>query len=351
MSRLRHDARAFLVGSLVVFCLVGLTVATVHARQPSAQRAPVSASSLPDPLTISSSPLSVVVGADSSIQVYHDDWPDMGQVYGWEDGSGDSGVWLWVDGGIYGPDFCLVDRLSTAINIVRPWTVVAHEGPTGSGTAEDPWVVTTVLDAGESGVQVTQSVFYVDGQDHVGLEWDVANLSAAAKTVDLFHANDSYFANDEYGFGYYDAASGAVGGWNDTNPWYILFVPSASGSAYQEGSFTDIWAAIGYCGDNASCPASGACELGPGFDNALDTTPGGTDNAFGLQWASTIEAGGSITLGDWWTFGTEPNIPGQVAPTPTSTPTATATPTSMPSPTPTGLSSRAVYLPVLLKKH
>ena len=57
--------------------------------------------------------------------------------------------------------------------------------------------------------------------------------------------------------------------------------------------------------------------------------------ASGLQWQRTIGSGASTTVGDWWTFGGIPNIPGQNTPTPTPTQTRTPTPTVSRTPTPT----------------
>ena len=87
-----------------------------------------------------------------------------------------------------------------------------------------------------------------------------------------------------------------------------------------------------------TCPVSGSCSPGPGFDNTIDTSTDGVDNGFGLQWQRTIGSGASTTVGDWWTFGGIPNIPGQNTPTPTPTQTRTPTPTvsRTPTATPTG---------------
>ena len=164
-----------------------------------------------------------------------------------------------------------------------------------------------MLDAGTTGIRVTQRASYVNGQDYFRLQWDAVNSSGSVQDRQPFHAADSYFANDDYGQGYHDPASGAVGGYV-SGPWYMLFVPASPATAYEEGWYFDIWAGIGYCGDNMTCPVSGSCEPGPGFDNTLDR-PGGVDNGFGLQWQRTIGSGASATVGDWWTFGSTPPCP------------------------------------------
>ncbi len=315
---------------VAALCLIGLLATSlVSAGYLAAPPAPLSPLTLPNPLTITGSPLRVAVGSDSSIQVYYN---GLGQVYGWQDGSADSGIWLRIGSDIYGPDACFSGRLATNMYTVRPWTAVSHSGPTGSGAAADPWVITTVLAAGSSGVQVAQRASYVNGQNYFRLEWTVTNGSGSTQAVGLFHAVDSYFANDDYGLGYYDAASGAVGAYVPSGPWYMLFAPTTPATAYQEDWYFNIWAGIGYCGDNASCPVSGACEAGPGFDNTIDASAEGADNGFGLQWQRTLGPAASATVGDWWTFGNIPILPGEE---PTPTPTATRTPSSTPTPTAT----------------
>ena len=212
-------------------------------------------------------------------------------MYGWQDGSADSGVWLRVGDDIYGPDACFAGRATTNLYTVRPWTRISQTGPAGSGTAADPWVVTTVLDAGTTGVRMSQRASYVNGQDYFRLQWDVANFSGSSQVITLFHAADGYFANDDYGQGYHDASSGAVGSYVSGDPWYVLFVPGTPATAYKEGWYFDVWSGIGYCGDNQTCPVSGSCTAGPGFDNTIDTA--GVDNGFGLQWAADNGAGGA----------------------------------------------------------
>jgi hypothetical protein len=332
---LKSPKAKWAVLSAVVFLLgVMVAISGVAAGEPGAPPPPFSANALPNPITISGNPLQITIASDSSIQVYHSRWAS-GQVYGWQDGSADSGIWMWLDGEIYGPDACYADRLTTVMNQSRPWTNVSHTGPTGSGTAGDPWVVTTVLQA-TSGVQVTQRVSYVNGQDYFGLAWEVTNSSGSSLNFDLFHASDSFFADSDYGYGYYDSATGAVGGYDETQTWYMLFVPTMPASAYKEGQYWEIWNSIGYCGDNQTCPVSGACFVGPGFDNAINTNL--VDNGFGLQWHRTLGHGSSTTVGDWWTFGSIPVFPITRTPTSTAsvTPTPTGTPTMTPTPTPTG---------------
>ena len=312
------------VGAILLMgLLLGVVVYAIGDASP-ASPAPFAVDNLPSPLCINGNPIQACIGSDSSIQVRHNRWAG-GQVYGWQNGDADSGVWLWTGGDIYGPDACYSGRTSTKMSKVHAWTTMNHSGPTGSGAVADPWIITTVLQAGSSGVRVTQRLSYVNGQDYFRLTWDVVNASDAATTVNLFHAVDSYLADTNYGFGYYDAGSGAVGGSDEQRRWYMLFVPETPATAYNEGWYWQVWQGIGYCGDNQSCSPID-CSQGIGFTNQIDSNA--IDNGFGLQWRRSIGAGAVIRLGDWWTFGGSPLIPSRLTPTPTSTPSRTITPTA-----------------------
>ena len=96
------------VVALTVLCLLGLVaVSAVSAGRLTAPFAPLSPDNLPSPVTITGSPLRIAVGSDSSIQVYYN---GHGQVYGFQDDSADSGVWLRVGSDLYGPDACFSGR-------------------------------------------------------------------------------------------------------------------------------------------------------------------------------------------------------------------------------------------------
>jgi hypothetical protein len=143
----------------------------------------------------------------------------------------------------------------------------------------------------------------------------------------LFHATDLYFADSDYGYGYYDAPSGSVGGYDASRSWYMIFVPMTPATHHQEAFFGLIWGNIG------ACTAPGSCALGQGFDDTISSDL--IDNGAGLQWHRALAPEESAEMGDWWSFSTLPVIP----PTPTRTPTVpsptpTRTPTRSPSPTP-----------------
>ena len=152
--------------------------------------------------------------------------------------------------------------------------------------------------------------------------------------MNLFHAVDSYFANDDYGRGYYDPVSGAVEAmFRADHGICCSYLRRPPPPTKKIGSF-NIWAGIGIARQH---PPTGWERVlpGQGFYNTIDTSADGVDNGFGLQWQRTLGSGASTTVGDWWTFGSIPTLPGQETPTPTPTQTRTPTATATPSCTPT----------------
>ena len=257
------------VVSLMILCLVGLlAVSAVSAGRPSEPLLPVSPANLPSPITITGSPLRIAVGSDSSIQVYYNGPRPGLRLSGWQRrqrrlaARGQRHLWPG----------CLFQRaVATNMYTVRPWMTVSHSGPTGSGTAGDPWVITTVLDAGSMGVRVTQRASYVNGQAYFRLEWAVTNASGSSQTVNLFHAADSYFANDDYGRGDYDPASGAVG--RLYSEWAVVYALRAHVARYRLPRRLVLrhLGGIGYCGTTISCPCRDRAP--PGRGSTAPSTP------------------------------------------------------------------------------
>jgi len=312
--RSKNGKRIFLV---VVSLVVLLSVVTVPVLADKGNPPGVGA---PTPyVTISGNPLTINVAEDLSLQIFYVGQAD-GQVYPPWGTEADSGLLAWIGGNVYGPDWDGHSGGSAAID-VTDWTPVSQTGPTGSGTAADPWVVTTVVDAGTTGLRITETLSYVNGEQYFRQNWQVCNNSGASITATFFHAADLYLQGSDDGYGYYDAATGAVGGYNQTMDWYEIFVPITPASAYEEDGYYTIWMHIG----------TGPTSPGTGFDNSIN--PAYIDNGAGLQWSDVaIAAGGCTTLSDWWSFGTTPQLPPTPTPTPTVAPEVTPTPTPTPEP-------------------
>ena len=265
-------------------------------------------------LVIAGDPLSIHVGSNASIQVYYSGYP-LGQVFG----DADSGIFFWVGNDVYGSNLNGTHGFSVA-NDTLDLTMLGHSGPSGNGSAGDPWVVTTVADVGTTGLRVTQEVAYVQGSTFFRTVWRVENRGTSPVEYDLFHAADLFLGGSDEGYGYYDPASGAIGGHNQRRDWFLSFSPQVPATHYQESYYDLVWQAIG------NCDAAG-CVKGPGLN---DTISGDwLDNGIGLQWHGSLAPGQGSVVSDVWSFGPLPT------PTPPPSPTATATP----EPTPTRLPS------------
>src|SRR5207249_3347242 len=118
---------------------------------------------------------------------------------------------------------------------------------TGSGTAGDPWVATTVLDVPGTSLVLTQTVTYVNGDERIRNGWTLCNCGGSVPYTSLhvFHAADLYTTGDDRGYGYYDGSTGAIGGYNVSRTLYQAFVPINAGNSFEEDFYSTIWADIG----------------------------------------------------------------------------------------------------------
>src|SRR5690606_39552230 len=77
---------------------------------------------------------------------------------------------------------------------------------TGSGTAADPYIITTVVALGGTDVQLTQRFRYVNGDRYFTKVWTVENAGATSYSdVRFFHGGDTYFGGNDNARSWYDA--------------------------------------------------------------------------------------------------------------------------------------------------
>ncbi len=235
----------------------------------------------PNAITIAGSPLRIEVGHNMSIQVYHQNY-EHGATYG----DADSGPAWYIDGQIYGPD--LLSHGDSAAFNSSELTWIDHRGPSGSGTLGDPWRVETTgqLSTGTSTLDVTQLISYVNGRNYFQLDWTMTNRGGGQSCFKFYHAADIYFANDDYGFGYYDAGSGSVGGYDENRTWFMVFAPITRPDRYREAYYDSIWEDV---------------QSGRDLDNTIDAEY--LDNGIGLQWNLCLAAGETQTISNLWSFG------------------------------------------------
>jgi hypothetical protein len=177
----------------------------------------------------------------------------------------------------------------------RPFTPVSNTPATGSGTAADPFRIVTEVDAGTSGVRISQVTTYVNGEQRYRVEITARNTSSANRSVRIFHGADLFlnFPGNllDFGFGFFDPPTGAVGALSQDQRSVQVFIPITPPTAYQEAFFGTFWSRIG--------GANGA--PGPGFDNTIDSSF--HDTAAGLQYDRALAPGASETVSLFGAFG------------------------------------------------
>jgi hypothetical protein len=253
--------------------------------------------------TISGNPLTIHVATDTSIQVFYAGKPD-GQVYPPDHNEADSGGFMWGPPGTYAftlGAYLPNHDLSSGKSVIS-WVPIGQSTVTGSGTSADPWQLTTTVSAGT--VNVAQWIRYVDGDDCFRVLYTVSHLdSSGTEGFTFLHAADLWPDDSNSGFGYYDAATGAVGAWNQEMTFLEYFVPVLQdlgfpmppASHYQEARYQRIWDNIV---DDFSQP-------GPGFNDTVVSTPF-HNSGCGLQWDLNFPGvdppGNFIEFGLDWCF-------------------------------------------------
>ncbi len=250
--------------------------------------------------TIPGSPLRVVVRPSGSYAVYRNNIQQFFGQYA-------EGVYLWVNNQVWGPELVPAGQ---AVNMYTQISSVLS----GTGSAADPWVVTNVLNVGTTGLQLTQRVSYVNGNEFIRNDWTLCNTSNINYTdLHLFHAADLWTDGSDFGYGYYDASSGGIGGYNQAHTLYQIFIPISRPARYEEDGYGTIWGDIG-----------STAGRGGGFRNFYRPNDY-IDNGAGLEWQFDLGPI-CVTYSGYVSFSGIPLIP-SATPTPTDTPNATATAT------------------------
>lgn len=310
-----HNKIKLVLGMLVIFML---TTASAFA-SPSYQQ--------PDTKRIEGSPIDIEVGSNGSIQVYHEETGTRGAAYG----TADSGFFLAIRGAdgnyassdIYGSELHThgtsggSSAFANGGGTVTGLSLVSHTGPTGAGTIVDPFKVVTnqTLNGSGANLGVVQTVSYINGNDYFRQDWAITNNGNSETCFKAYHAADIFFAGSDTGAGYYNAATGSVGGKGtktDGSDWFMVFTPVTPATHYQEGLYHSpgIWSAVHTAAD---------------LNDSID--PNVVDNGIALQWNKCVQPGETLTITDLWSFGE--NEESVIPPTPIP---PTATPPPIPTP-------------------
>ena len=251
--------------------------------------------------TIAGTPLTIYVADDASFQVLNANVPGSGQFYpsGGTCNPGDAGVLVDAGGILYAPNFDMHPCGSASGNISpsTPWTPVSISAVTGNGTSATPFTVVVVVDAGTTGLRLTMTVTYVNGDGFFRVS-NAFTTTGSPVTIDAFFGADLYLANSDSGVPYRDATTGGVGGQNcgTTQTYTIQFIPNTAADAYAANGYSSVWQQIG------------ADALG----NTVTT--GCLDNGAALEWVDRAVNPGAAT-----TINVTVQFTGFVGPSPTPT--------------------------------
>jgi hypothetical protein len=251
---------------------------------------------------------SVAAGNELSCQVQHTGDTSF-EFFPSSASPGDCGTLLLAGGALYAPDFANHGSTATSgIGAYTPYSPVSQTGVTGSGGAGDPRKVVTVVTAGATGIQLTQTDSYVVGEESYRTDIAVRNTGGSAQSVILYRAGDCFLQNTDAGFGFADAASKSVGcsaAANNTPPNRIEeWVPITGGNNFTQDSFSSVWSQIG-----THTPFNDACTRCAEM----------VDNGAGISWSVDVPPGATVTRSHYTTFsptgvaGPPPSAP---APTP-----------------------------------
>jgi Ca2+-binding RTX toxin-like protein len=251
--------------------------------------------------TISSSgPLTEIdIGVTLGCQVEHEGDEPNREFFPSQTRPGSCGTFLFVEGAgpppLFGPDF--TSRGSATgfdSSNETPFTKVSQSAVTGNGTRASPFKVRTVVDAGATGLRITEDDSYVTGDEAYQTGVKIQNNSGSPRSVILYRAGDCFLAGSDEGFGIKDSATGGVGcqavdpGTGDPGDRIEEWVPITGDSHFMEAFFSSIWNRIK---QHLAFP-----------DTCEHCTPPPNDNGAGLSWSATIPAGLSITRSHLTTF-------------------------------------------------
>jgi len=233
---------------------------------------------------VNSWPLDIVVGKRGGIQIFDQ---NQGQLYypflypnsGWIFNS----VYLSVGNH-------LISSNSFAINIEdEQWDGLNStvSNVSGSGTVSDPWLITQQLRAQRDyGVDV--HYYYINGDDHLVIYYEVICPEDNTEYIKLFHILDTYLGGTDSGPAYIEGTApdlNIVG--TVTSDRYIVFGnPDTQFSAY--GSHNWYW-------------ILNEPVFGNDMQNILDFDDD-TDNGVGVQWDLGVVTGKQTAIGTHMSF-------------------------------------------------
>jgi hypothetical protein len=237
-------------------------------------------------ITSATGPLTNVwVDTDLACQVSHIRDPSSYEFYPPSTAAGDCGTFLVVGATLYAPNFGAHATTATgSLGATTTFGAVSQTAVTGLGTLASPYTVVTVVNVGATGLQITETDQYVEGDDFYHTDVTISSTSASNTAARLYRAADCYLGASDWGYGATAISAGSVACTENANNApagrFEEFIPLTAGSSYYEDFYDDVWTWVG--GHTA-------------FPNTCDCITF-EDNGAGLSWDITVPAHGSVTV-------------------------------------------------------
>jgi uncharacterized repeat protein (TIGR01451 family) len=253
----------------------------------------------PQPKISSAGPLTDIIASNTlGCQVAHSGASPSGQTFGSSGGDllpHGCGTGMRVGDVIYSFDQTangVVDSPyfgATLPLTAAPFTPVASSGVLGAGTEADPYRIVTVVDAGMSGVRLTETVSYVVGEESYRVDTLVTNTGGISQEAILYRYADCYVGtaatdrDDSAGIATSGGGAACVQPPGDINaPAAFELLPLSGGSNFAVGDYAD-------SGDRIAAGLPLADQAGPALNQPQ------TDTHMGLSWNIDLAAGASTT--------------------------------------------------------
>jgi hypothetical protein len=140
--------------------------------------------------------LTIWVGDDTSFQVQdsHFDAPAFNPYQACAPGdTADTGTLVSISGATFGPDFAQ-HPCGTGAPSFTAWTPVSLSPVTGTGSASDPFRVVVVVDAGATGLRLTETITHVAGTAQFLPQLTFSNTGAAPLSFSAYLATDMFLS-------------------------------------------------------------------------------------------------------------------------------------------------------------
>ena len=192
------------------------------------------------------------------------------------------GTFVAVGSVLYGPTYVPAGGSATGTVGYTPFTPVSQVS-SGAGTVASPYLVTTVVTAGTSGIRLTEHDSYITGQEAYRTDIVATNTKTSGSVSGIvYHAGDCYLQDSDFGLGQVIGGSAPVCKASPTsvNPNRIeAFFPITGGNSFVEDYYGSVWHDVGL---RTALPDTCKCSSN-------------IDNAAAVAWATTVSAGASHT--------------------------------------------------------